>query len=142
VISWTAPSDGEYLIQVRNRNQRSGLDALYVLSVREATADFSLVAIQSENLSGEAATVLKAAPSLTMSPRPRTGFEGSIKVTVESLPAGLTSPPVYLAKDEAFVPLVFLASAMFKPGAERRSRCDGEWEGKAIRRTAASAVTI
>jgi hypothetical protein len=144
VLVWTPPSDGEYLIQTRNRNHRSGLDAMYVLLVRKAAADVSAVVIQSENVSGEAATVPRGgAQSYDVLLERRGGFDESVKVSAEALPAGVTCPPVYLAKEEAFVPLVFLAA----PDAEGWNGnieviLTGEAADHALRRTATYAVTI
>jgi hypothetical protein len=141
---WTAPEDGEYLLQVRNRNGRSGSDALYRLRLREALPDFELYVIHSDNYSGEGATVPRGgSQAYDVLVERRGGFEGAVEVAAEGLPEGVSCPPVFCGPDESFVPLVFSASAE-APEWTGNVHVAGtaRWDGPPLSRLAASAVTV
>ncbi len=141
---WTVPDDGEYLLQIRNRSGRSGVDAFYHLSIRPPRPTFTLAVTHSENLSGEAPSVPRgASQSFDLFVERRGGFAGGIKIEAEGLPTGLTCPPVYLGPNETYGPLVLTAAA--DAGAwtgSLRVFGSAEWQGAALRVEALSSVAI
>lgn len=141
---WNPPEDGEYYLQIRNRNGRSGVDALYHLSARDPRPGFALVVTHSENVSGEALSVPGgAAQSYDVLLERQGGFEGVVRVSAEGLPPELSCTPVYLAPGENFTPLV-LAAAGDAPEWTGELRVVGtaEWKGNVLRTEASSAIAV
>lgn len=88
-ITFTPPSDGDFVVRVRDLNNKGGEDFVYFLEADLAKPDF----------------VLKADPSKAMiGPGSRTawyvqvtrlnGLTGPVKVSIEGLPPGLTASPL------------------------------------------------
>jgi hypothetical protein len=113
---WTPPEDGTYLLQLRNRNGRSGPEAFFVLGVRPAKPDFTVVVTHSENLCGEAPTLPRgSSQSLDVLIERRGGFAGGVKVEAAGLPAGVAADPVWLAADENCAAFAIRAAADAAP---------------------------
>jgi len=113
---WTPPEDGTYLLQLRNRNGRSGPEAFFVLGVRPAKPDFTVVVTHSENLCGEAPTLPRgSSQSLDVLIERRGGFTGGVKVEAAGLPAGVAADPVWLAADENCAAFAIRAAADAAP---------------------------
>jgi hypothetical protein len=144
VALWTAPEDGEYLVQVRNRNGRSGPEAFYHLAIAPPRPRFTLVAIHAENESGEAPVVPRGgSQSCDVLIERHGGFEGPIEVTAEGLPPGLSAAPVFAGPGEEFVPLVFTATSDAPPWAGGvRVTGTAAWKGETLRASASYAVMV
>lgn len=144
VAVWTPPEDGEYVLELRNRNRQGGLAALYHLVLRPPAPSFTLVATHGENVSGEAAMVQRGGSSwVDVLVERRGGFRGAVRITAEGLPPGVSSPPVFAGPDDAFASLVFTASPDAAPWTGTVEVAGaGEWAGKAIRSVASSSVMV
>lgn len=90
-ITFTAPADGDYILRLRDLNNKGGEQYAYFLQVDFAQPDFSL----------------KVDPSIAMvGPGSRTawyvqvtrrhGFDGPVSVSVENLPPGVTVNPLII----------------------------------------------
>ena len=89
-ISFTAPADGDYLIQVSDIRQLSGKDFTYELIVRRPQPDFQVT------LAGANPTVSAGSgKELTFTAKRSDNFQGPIHLQVEGLPPGFrVSSPV------------------------------------------------
>ncbi len=85
-LDWTAPADGEYLLQVADLHSRGGETFVYHVAAAPAKPDFTLQCDDDRALvgpgSGYAFFVLATR---------RNGFAGEIQLAVEDLPPGVTA---------------------------------------------------
>lgn len=88
VLTWTAPAEGDYVVQVTDATSRGGEDYRYHLTVRPAEPDFTLSLSEDRAQAGPgggAAWFVHATRS--------GGFSGEIQLSVSGLPAGMTADP-------------------------------------------------
>ncbi len=91
LLSFTAPSDGEYLVRITDARSFSGEDYKYELSVRPRMPSFNVT------ISGADPTVNPGSgKEFTVSVDRIDGFEGEIRVDIEGVPPGFraTTPIV------------------------------------------------
>jgi hypothetical protein len=111
-ITFTPPADGDYVVRVRDLNNKGGDGFVYYLEADHARADF----------------VLKADPSKAMiGPGSRTawyvqvtrvnGFDGPVKVDVKDLPTGVSASPLTIPANMTQGVLVVSAAANAKADA-------------------------
>lgn len=85
-LRFTAPADGEYIVQIRDVQGLGGENYAYRLTVREPRPDFQLaVAPANPNVPRGGAI------PLTVTAIRGDGFDGPIAVALENLPAGFTA---------------------------------------------------
>jgi len=116
--SWVVPTDGRYLILVRNLI--GGLDAdprrVYALTIRRQEPGFHVVAMpragrpESLNVQPGGRTLLDV-----LAFRQR-GMSGPIRVSARNLPPGLECPPIWLGPGVDSAPLVITATRGAPPG--------------------------
>jgi hypothetical protein len=93
------PSDGTYelLVSSRTADSVSSPAAVYRLSVRPEQPDFHLVAVDTDELSGQGLTLNQGAnQEIQIVCFRHEGFDGPIALSVEGLPPGVTCPPQVL----------------------------------------------
>jgi len=114
------PADGRYRVMVRDLYGSAQTDpsACYVLSVRAARPDFRLVSFPVENFRAEnrvssGATVLRRGGSARVKVLVfrREGFDGSIRLEAEGLPAGVTARSVLLGPADSSGDVILNAAA-------------------------------
>ncbi len=95
---WVAPSDGRYLILVRNviGGQRDDVRRVYRLSVRREEPDFDLAVIPRRNDSAGLNVQRGGRTIFDVIAFRRRGLGGSIQVKAEQLPMGIQCPDVWL----------------------------------------------
>jgi hypothetical protein len=88
-IAFTAPSDGRYRAVVRDLNGRSGLRAVYLLTVAAPVPDVRLT-VAADRFTLTPGQPLKIPVTLARS----NGHEGTVRVSASGLPEGVTAGPV------------------------------------------------
>lgn len=88
-LSFTAPADGDYLLRLRDLNNKGGEEFVYFLQVDLARPDFALKVDPPIAMIGPGARTAWYV-HLTR----RNGFNGPVTVTVEGLPSGVTVNPL------------------------------------------------
>ncbi len=109
---WVVPSDGRYLIVVRNliggldRNPRR----VYGLTIRRQEPDFDIVVVPR----GESPSSFNVQPGsrtlLDVLAFRRRGMTGAIRVSARNLPPGIECPPIWLGPGVHRAPLVISAN--------------------------------
>ena len=120
VYRFTAPADGTYRIRITDQFSRSRVDPRlqYELRIRPEkpqltlTADLKQIKTANANEIKVFAPVLRKADTLLINVRVQRieGFSGSVMVTVEGLPAGVTCAGVELSPSQTVASLVLNAS--------------------------------
>lgn len=96
---WVAPTDGRYLIQIRNLTGGVNRDPrrLYRLSVRREEPDFHLAVVSRRTDQPAGLNIMPGGrEAVEVLAVRRRGFDGSIRVTAENLPAGIQCPAVWI----------------------------------------------
>jgi hypothetical protein len=117
VFRFTAPADGRYLLLVGSRlsDTLAGPRLYYRVRIAPDQPDFRLVVMAPGDHQPESATVHAAGnQSLTVLALRQDGFAGSIALSVEGLPAGVTCAPQTLGPEARAAELVISAA----PSAE------------------------
>jgi hypothetical protein len=113
-LDWTAPADGEYLLQIRDLHSRGGETYVYHVAATPAQPDFSLRCDDDKALvgpgSGYAMYVLATR---------RNGFNGEIKLSVENLPPGVTVIADRVREGMTQACVIFRAAPDAKPDFRR-----------------------
>ena len=108
-LMFTAPSDGDYLIKIRDARDFSGEDFRYELTLRAPQPDFTVTAGGNKvNVHG------RTGRELTFTATRIDGFDGPIELLVENLPEGIsTSLPTEIEQDQlqAFAAIIAQDSA-------------------------------
>ncbi|MDB5387645.1 MAG: peptidase domain protein [Planctomycetaceae bacterium] len=152
---FVAPETGKYRVLVRDlaRTAQDRPQAVYRLSIRPPQPDFRLVAVPrpptNAPLEGSQRTVWSpllrrgGAELIEVYAYRRDGFDGEIQVTVENLPAGVTSAPVIIAPGMISTTLV-LHAADDAPTSMALAKVTGKARVGAVEviRTARSASMI
>jgi hypothetical protein len=88
-LEWTAPEEGDYLLDVRDRTGRGGDNFAYLLSVQPSGPDFTLRCDDDK---------MKLGPGNSgawyIHVTRKFGFSGEIQVEVKGLPPGVTAAPL------------------------------------------------
>ncbi|MGV3724603.1 MAG: PPC domain-containing protein, partial [Actinomycetota bacterium] len=84
-IDWTCPTDGDYVLQIRDLHGRGGDTYVYNVSARTARPDFSVQCDDDKSLVGPGSGY-----AVYMLASRRNGFAGEIKLSAENLPPGVT----------------------------------------------------
>lgn len=115
---FVVPEDGSYLVRVASRegNFFYGPTVCYSLKLGKEQPDFRLAAMPPSNYLPDV-TVLRAggAQYLTVFVSRQDGFTGSITLTVEGLPAGVTCSPYVIGPNQKLGQLVFEAAPNAAP---------------------------
>jgi hypothetical protein len=99
-LSFTAPADGTYTVEVRNVEEITGADCYYRLKVRAISPDYR-IAIATDRLTiPQGGTI-----TLPVTAEREGGFDGPIEVSLEGLPAGVTAAPATIAPGKPSVEL-------------------------------------
>jgi hypothetical protein len=110
---FTAPADGEYLVQVRDLyyQQRGEPRFTYRLSIRRPQPDFRLVVVPKHETQPDALVVGQGGNQwMDVLVFRNDGFEEPITVEAAQLPPGVTCAPVTIGPGKISVPLVFHAA--------------------------------
>ncbi len=95
-LEFTAPATADYTVEVRNVEEMTGADSYYRLKVRQVVPDFAL-SIATDRLTvpqGGTATLPVTVERIG-------GFNGTVEVTLEGLPNGVTAPTLVFPPDKA-----------------------------------------
>lgn len=135
LLTFTAPQEGDYIVQVADVRQAGGDDFRYQLKVRAPRPDFS-VTLQAPELkvprgSGKEFSVVVDRTD---------GFEGPIRLEISGLPTGwsATSPLVVEAGHLRALGTVFASSAAAEPSQDLKLqvRASAEIAGEIVQRDA------
>jgi hypothetical protein len=134
-LSFTAPADGEYRVNVRDLHGRGGPRFAYLLGLSAPEPDFGLVlaADRFDLLPGKTA-------DLKVSVERKVGYAGQIEVAATDLPPGVSAEPVISRPGDASAGAVTLklnGDGCAHPGP---FRVVGKATGEAPRRHAARAA--
>lgn len=143
---FTAPADGEYVVQVRDlyHQQRGDPRFTYRLSVRAPQPDFRLVVVPAHETQPDATAVGRGGRHwMDVLAFRNDGFDGPITVEVTDLPPGVTCQSVVIGPGKTSAPLVFHAAADAPLGhAAIRVIGKAEVEGKEVTRVARSGGLV
>ncbi len=105
-IDFVAPSDGQYILHLKDVRGMGGPDFAYRLSIRETVPDYQLTATpQNPNIPKGGRM------PLTVSVDRLQGYEGPVEIEVKGLPAGVTAGPAKISAGEDSTVVVLSASA-------------------------------
>jgi hypothetical protein len=102
----TLDADGDYVVHVRDVDERGGPDFVYRLSLRSPQPGFSLQAQNDRPVLKAGSTVI-----LDLALTRSEGFDGEVAVTVEGLPQGVTAESLTIPKGQAAGKLTLRAAA-------------------------------
>jgi hypothetical protein len=105
-IDFVAPSDGEYILHLKDVRGMGGPDFAYRLSLRETVPDYQLTATPANPNIPKGGRV-----PLTVSANRLQGYEGPIEIEVKGLAAGVTAGPARISAGEDSTVVVLSASA-------------------------------
>ncbi len=105
-IDFVAPSDGQYILHLKDVRGMGGPDFAYRLSIRETVPDYQLTATPANPNIPKGGRV-----PLTVSANRLQGYEGPIEIEVKGLPAGVTAAPAKISAGEDSTVVVLSASA-------------------------------
>jgi hypothetical protein len=105
-IDFVAPSDGEYILHLKDVRGMGGPDFAYRLSIRETVPDYQLAALPENPNIPKGGRI-----PLTVSADRLQGYEGPIEIEVKGLPAGVTAGPAKISAGEDSTVVVLSASA-------------------------------
>ncbi|HUQ91026.1 MAG TPA: PPC domain-containing protein, partial [Bryobacteraceae bacterium] len=111
-IEWTAPSDGQYEVHVRDANHFGGRQRFYFFAARRAREDFALV-LDDDRMPigpGESVTALVAVER-------RNGFRGPVRLFVRGLPDGVFAHESVIPAHLNQANIVLTARPEARPGA-------------------------
>jgi hypothetical protein len=105
-IDFVAPSDGQYILHLKDVRGMGGPDFAYRLSIRETVPDYQLAATP------ENPNIPKGGRMpVTVSVNRLQGYQGPIEVDVKGLPSGVTASPAKISAGEDSTVVVLSASA-------------------------------
>ncbi len=105
-IDFIAPSDGQYILHLKDVRGMGGPDFAYRLSIRETVPDYQLTATPENPNIPKGGRV-----PLTVLANRLQGYEGPIAIEVKGLPAGVTAGPAKISAGEDSTVVVLSASA-------------------------------
>ncbi|HEY6391912.1 MAG TPA: hypothetical protein VIX89_11585 [Bryobacteraceae bacterium] len=105
VVHFTAPSDGDYLVAIRDVRGVGGENFAYRLTIRQPRPDFRLTVNPRNPNVPVGGTIPVTVTAFRMD-----GFDGSIGVTVENLPAGLSAGGGVIAPGQVFTTVLLSAT--------------------------------
>jgi len=106
LLHFTAPSDGDYQVRIKDVRGAAGENFAYRLTIREPRLDFRL-SINPRNPNVPAGGSIP----LTVTAFRMDGFDGTIEVTVDNLPAGLKATTGVIAPGQVSTTLLLSAAA-------------------------------
>ncbi|MCA9164712.1 MAG: PPC domain-containing protein, partial [Planctomycetales bacterium] len=140
-LSFTAPSDGEFTVTVRDQFDSRG-DARFAYRMYLRRSDriepsFTLT------LPADALTVNRGGEAkLKMTSERLHGFAGAIRLTAQGLPEGVTAEEVEIADKKSDATMVFKAAADARVDQHRLTIVGhAEWEDRQLETTATNAAT-
>ena len=105
-IDFVAPSDGQYILHLKDVRGMGGPDFAYRLSIRETVPDYQLTANPENPNIPRGGRI-----PLTVSVDRLRGYEGPIEIEVKGLPAGVTAGPAKISAGEDSTVVVLSASS-------------------------------
>ena len=105
-IDFVAPSDGQYILHLKDVRGMGGPDFAYRLSIRETVPDYQLTATPANPNIPKGGRM-----PLTVSVDRLQGYEGPVEIEVKGLPAGVTAGPAKISAGEDSTVVVLSASA-------------------------------
>ena len=105
-IDFVAPSDGQYILHLKDVRGMGGPDFAYRLSIRETVPDYQLTATPQNPNIPKGGRI-----PLTVSVDRLQGYEGPVEIEVKGLPAGVTAGPAKISAGEDSTVVVLSASA-------------------------------
>jgi hypothetical protein len=105
-IDFVAPSDGQYILHLKDVRGMGGPDFAYRLSIRETVPDYQLTATPGNPNIPKGGRI-----PLTVSVDRLQGYEGPVEIEVKGLPAGVTAGPAKISAGEDSTVVVLSASA-------------------------------
>ncbi len=104
------PETGDYLIEIRDLDERGGPDFVYRLMITPPPADFKLF-VTPDKLK----LPLKGTASLEVRVQREWGFNGEVQVQVEGLPLGITSTPSVIPEGQERTTITLICDPSFNP---------------------------
>jgi hypothetical protein len=105
-LDFVAPSDGRYILHLKDVRGMGGPDFAYRLSIRETVPDYQLTATPENPNIPKGGRV-----PLTVSVNRLQGYEGPVEIDVKGLPAGVTAGPAKISAGEDSTVVVLSAAA-------------------------------
>ncbi len=105
-LDFVAPSDGQYILHLKDVRGMGGPDFAYRLSIRETVQDYQLTATPANPNIPKGGRV-----PVTVSANRLQGYEGPIEIEVRGLPAGVTAAPARISAGEDSTVFVLSAAA-------------------------------
>jgi len=119
-LSFTFPSDGDFLLYAEDLHKRGGDQFAYHVAVSEATPKFKLTA------SADRINIPTGAAALITVTSAREGYNGPIQVSVDQLPKGTTCTPTVIGPGRNSVVLTLQAAADAPAGQLTTARVVGQ----------------
>ncbi len=143
---FVAPADGKYLIGVSSResNVSFGPRHVYVIRAMKEQPDFRIVLLPSDDFRPDSCMLAKnGEQSFHILAWRLDGFNGSITISAEGLPTGITCQPAVLAPNLRQVNLVLSADTTAAPGVfEIKVKGTAVVNGQQVVREAQSAHIV
>jgi hypothetical protein len=138
LVTFTPPADGEYVVRVRDLNNKGGDGFGYYLEATHARPDFTLKADPSKAMIGPGSRTAWYVQVTRLN-----GFAGPVKVDMKGLPAGVAVNPLTIPANMTQGCLVVSASPDAKLDADAVEVIGtAEVEGAPLVRTATSVEEI
>ena len=112
-FGWTVPSDGEYLLRVRDHLQNGGPDYVYRVEFQPVKPTLSLYVpdVSRYNTHTRKSVIVARGNRFPLVIRPRRGnFGGALKMEMKDFPAGITLHSDEMASNKSALTLVFEAA--------------------------------
>jgi hypothetical protein len=109
-LDFDVPADGDYLVHLKDVRNLGGADFAYRLTIRDATPDFTLMAIPGNPNIPQGGSV-----PVTVSVNRLQGYKGPIEIEVKGLPKGVTASKAEISAEEDTTVLVFSAARDLPP---------------------------
>ncbi|KKK86093.1 hypothetical protein LCGC14_2766690, partial [marine sediment metagenome] len=114
-LDYTFPSDGDYVIRIRDIQAKGGEEYAYRLHIAVPKPDFTLRTIPDNPRLGQSDTAMVTVKALR-----KDGFNGEINLAVQNLPEGLLASPAVIPAGQSQTRLTITAAedaafALFSP---------------------------
>lgn len=117
-LDWTAPADGDYILQIADLHSRGGEAFVYHIVATPARPDFELRCDDDKALIGPGSGYAMYVTAI-----PRNGFASDIRLSVEGLPPGVTATadriPARMLGPQSHACVIFRAAPDARPAFSR-----------------------
>lgn len=110
-LRFTAPADGEYVIQIRDHLGKGGPDYTYRCELAPVQPRLSMSLPEKQQYVDVTLSVPKGNRGALLVGGNRADFGGELAVEIKDLPPGIVAETITMAANQTFVPVVFSAPA-------------------------------